>query len=123
MAPGLVQRAYARMLLRIYPTLDGCWEWQGACSRNGYGNIHICKEDGRKIVMATHRVSFVVNHRPLLDDEEVRHKCDNRPCWHPDHLEPGPKLANLHDIITRQRDSSGRIARMVASMEANSCPF
>lgn len=37
----------------------------------------------------------------------VRHKCDNRMCINPEHLESGTIMDNVHDAVERGRNSRG----------------
>jgi hypothetical protein len=65
----------------------GCWEWKGPLDRDGYGKTTV-SIDGKPRKMSTHRLGFYVGNgcfvlRPLV----VAHKCGNRRCWNPDHLE------------------------------------
>lgn len=60
---------------------DRCWTWQGATS-NGYGILSV---DGRKEY--AHRYSLVVHRRALNPAKVVDHKCRNRRCVNPRHLE------------------------------------
>jgi hypothetical protein len=78
----------ADMLSRTFANLTtGCWEWKGPLDRDGYGRMTV-SIDGRPRKMSTHRLGFYVDSgcfvlRPLV----VAHKCGNRRCWNPDHLE------------------------------------
>lgn len=77
-----------------------CVEWAGA-TRNGYG----CKRLNGKTVYV-HRVAFEeANGRK--PEGVVRHKCDNRLCYNPDHLEEGTKLDNSRDMVERGRSMRG----------------
>lgn len=65
----------------------GCWVWQRKRGKNGYGVL----QRGNKSVYA-HRWMFEREVGPL-GDRQIHHKCHNRLCVNPDHLEP----------ITRER--------------------
>jgi len=77
---------------------DGCWEWTGARYSSGYGE---CR---RRLA---HRVSFELNVRYLLKDEQVLHVCDNRKCVNPSHLYAGSDADNRRDAIERKRYPGG----------------
>ena len=69
---------------------DGCWEWQ-AGKADGYGRYATGKnrESGSSIVITAHRAGWVM----LYGEESVEglvldHRCRNRGCVRPDHLEP-----------------------------------
>jgi hypothetical protein len=67
-----------------------CWLWQGPTSGKhekgktgrGYGRIQV---DGA--TMAVHRVSFTHFFGIIPHKKQIDHKCNNRCCWNPDHLE------------------------------------
>lgn len=83
----------------------GCLEWTGFKNRDGYGVLH----RGGKLIKA-HRLAYCNANGKLLDDIAglvVRHKCDNRKCLNPDHLEIGTNADNTHDRHTRGRDAKG----------------
>jgi hypothetical protein len=75
-----------------------CWEWVGAVSE-GYGSIGMgSRSKGTK---SAHRVSY---HLAYGEYEGcVLHRCDNRLCVRPDHLELGDKTANNRDAYKRGR--------------------
>lgn len=88
---------------RITP--DGCWEWAGRRDAWGYGLVRMA---GRRVVV--HRYIAHLFHGLDLDDRWTfaRHKCDNPPCFNPDHIEPGTPADNANDTRIR-----GRAARAV----------
>ena len=54
-----------------------------------------------------HRVIFETSQRKLQTGEIVRHKCDNRLCINPDHLEAGSLADNARDMVERGRSAKG----------------
>ena len=86
-----------RFLRRVEKT-DTCWLWRGGAYSNGYGQLleHIWG-DGY-----THRWSFKYHHKQEIPEGfDIRHKCDNRICVNPDHLELGTRKQNVSDMLTR----------------------
>lgn len=81
----------------VRPELGQCWVWT-ASGRKGYGAFTM----DRKIVGA-HRVSYMIAYGPVPEGELIRHKCDNRPCVRPDHLQTGSYMDNTRDMIERDR--------------------
>lgn len=71
----------ARFLRQILG--DGCWEWGGSRSDQGYGQLW---HDGRKHYV--HRLVYEAVHGPIPDGLALDHLCRNRACYNPAHLEP-----------------------------------
>ncbi|OZC59327.1 hypothetical protein CH276_22515 [Rhodococcus sp. 06-470-2] len=60
-----------------------CWEWQGATSNRGYGQVG---RNGK--TCSTHVVAYVELVGPIPDGLQIDHLCRNRKCCNPEHLEP-----------------------------------
>lgn len=75
---------------------DHCWEWQGSRRGDSYGQIYILGKH-----RAAHRVAFYLTH--LYWPPVVRHRCDNRICVNPNHLEGGTQTDNMRDVVDRGR--------------------
>jgi hypothetical protein len=77
---------------------SGCWIWQRARSKAGYGQLSV----GGKVRYA-HVLSFecFVGERP--SGAEVCHRCDNPPCINPDHLFAGSHHQNMLDATAKGR--------------------
>lgn len=88
-----------------------CWEWQGAKTSSGYGNV---SWHGKTV--QAHRVAYALAHGGIglhtgfrLDGRAkkyrrfVLHKCDNRLCCNPNHLFLGSMRANLLDAYAKGR--------------------
>lgn len=78
---------------------ETCWLWMGY-TKNGYGCLTV--HDRHTYI---HVFSFNFFNGELPEDSEVRHSCDIRPCWRPEHLLPGTHMENMHDAIARARNS------------------
>ena len=86
---------------------DECWEWLGARTSAGYGNVTL---PGSGVVVA-HRVSwFLINGgislnapRDAKRPEFVLHSCDNRACCNPGHLFLGSYADNMKDMYSKGR--------------------
>ena len=69
-----------------------CWVWTGATTVEGYGRFYHDGKDWR-----AHRLSFLLStgQSPAV----VLHKCNNRACVRPSHLQAGDSKENLLDIL------------------------
>jgi len=59
-----------------------CLIWRGATDRYGFGKT---THEGR--VVAAHRAAWIERHGPLPPGRRLRHRCGQRLCTDPDHLE------------------------------------
>lgn len=74
-----------------------CWEWT-ALKRGGYGRIRM------GTLRSAHRVSWeITNKKQIPAKLVVLHKCDNKGCVNPDHLQIGTQLENVRDSIDKGR--------------------
>lgn len=60
---------------------DGCWRWQLATDRDGYGRIAI-----RHVPYAAHRISYETFVGPIPEHFQIDHLCRTRSCVNPKHL-------------------------------------
>jgi hypothetical protein len=67
---------------KLTKTHDGCIFWDGAKMMQGYGTI-----SKNKIRYLAHRVSYTVFKKTILDGLVLDHKCSNRLCVNPEHLQ------------------------------------
>jgi hypothetical protein len=65
---------------------DGCWEWTGARSDCGYGCIGI---EGKTCY--AHRIAYERQFGPIPEGVDFGHRCGNRACVNPYHLEALPR--------------------------------
>ena len=83
---------------------EECWEWRGRKTSGGYGEISI-----KGVKYSAHRFSLSLVVGPLTDPNVVvRHKCDNRRCVNPNHLETGSHQENMADRQLRDRTARGQ---------------
>lgn len=71
-----------RLTDRVMLMPDGCWQWTGSLVQKGYGQI---KQDSKGL--RAHRVMYEWMIGPIPDGLHLNHKCRNRGCVNPDHLE------------------------------------
>ena len=79
-----------------------CIEFTSRNSPDGYGRLQI---DYKRFL--AHRLSYELNVGPIPEGMVVRHKCDNKPCVNPEHLEVGTYKDNIRDAVERDRVAHG----------------
>jgi len=67
----------------IVDSVTGCWNWNFGIHGNGYGVISI-----NFIQQYAHVYMWEKDNGPTPSGKELDHKCKNRKCCNPDHLEP-----------------------------------
>jgi hypothetical protein len=77
----------------------GCWEWQGARSNGNYGHL---KVDGT--TQYVHHYAWYLTHGVWPNTDRwnvIGHKCDNKRCYNPAHLELISAAQNCQDAYAR----------------------
>ena len=85
---------------------DGCWNWIGAYSNQGYGRISV---HGKQ--MQAHRAAWIIAHGQIPPGMCICHHCDNRKCVRADHLFLGTPADNTLDMVRKNRQSAPSGAR------------
>ena len=82
--------------------VDDCWNWIGAGSGNGYGQLSFKGKKYRSNVL-----SYIVHFRKVPPKGMyVCHECDNGMCVNPKHLWLGTPLQNILDKLRKGRHPS-----------------
>lgn len=79
----------------------GCWLWLLSCGSHGYGQAYLSKSCR---VTTAHRVAYEAFRGSIPPGMLVQHKCDQRWCVNPDHLELGTDKTNCDDKVRKGRD-------------------
>lgn len=93
---GMGRNVTVRILERTTSNEQGCWVWEGAKQPNGYGKL---KVQGRTELV--HRAAYEAWVGPIPDGWVVDHKCSNRACCNPEHLEAVEQRENTIRGIQR----------------------
>ena len=85
-----------RLIRRTRVDEDGCWNWVGSVSRDGYGRIRIgSKTNGSSRLAATHRLIYECFSGKIPNNREINHLCQNTRCVNPWHLEVVTHKTNM----------------------------
>ena len=85
------------------PVKPGCLEWSGRRFKKNYGK---CGYLGKETYV--HRVAYLVTFGPPPPDKpNILHRCDNPPCFLPEHLYAGTPQRNVDDMFERGRSPNG----------------
>lgn len=74
-----------------------CWNWLGRLDSDGYGQT---RRVGQR---SAHRAFYSIFVGPIPEGFEVDHRCKNRRCVNPKHLEAVPPLVNRQRSAHRNR--------------------
>jgi len=86
---------------------NGCWIWDKALDRQGYGTISIgILSNGTKRKVKAPRIMWELYHGENPGDMFVCHHCDNPSCVNPKHLFLGTHKDNQSDSVNKGRHRS-----------------
>lgn len=82
---------------------EECWEWTKRLRcKQGYGGFSIGNKE-----FLSHRIAYELHYKTKIEEGLViRHKCDNRICCNPYHLELGTQKDNVNDMYIRKRNNN-----------------
>ncbi len=84
----------------------GCWVWQSYRVKNGYGQLTF-----KRRRWLAHRLSFFLCHGELPEgDLQIHHRCANRACLNPEHLEVATPIENRR--AARTKLDSGKVMQI-----------
>jgi len=83
--------------ITLKPEHGGCWIWNGALDRDGYGRtVYGFKQ--------AHRVMYEEQVGPIPEGMEIDHLCNVRSCVNPEHLEAVTRGENERRKNERRRE-------------------
>lgn len=112
-----VDRMWHRIEARVtvvtrVPDLGACWECGYALEGEGYPVMTF-----HGVQYRCSRIAFQRHNGALRDGSAVRHRCHNRRCVRPEHLEHGDAWQNAVDMRVSGRSFPGRMVRPVTPCE------
>jgi hypothetical protein len=97
-----------RVLERYWAKVDKrgentCWNWKGARTTGGYGQLGGGTKRSKWKAAATH-IALAIDNRPRPSLLHVAmHSCDNPRCVNPRHLSWGTHTENMQDMWQKER--------------------
>ena len=85
---------------------SSCWLWLGPLDARGYGAIGEGGRGGR--VLKVHALVYRLLIGPTLPGTELHHKCHNKACCNPEHIEPLTKREHLSRHLRKFKGGSKR---------------
>lgn len=100
-------RPYKTVIEKIFEKItlnetSGCWEYNGAKTRDGYGTYHDKGSNG-----LVHRRVYGFYYKNLPSKKFLCHHCDNPACCNPSHLFIGNSKSNMVDAKEKGRLNRG----------------
>lgn len=100
--PLLIPDVLSPVASRIRVDPSGCLIWTGSIMPNGYGQLELRDESGKRKHWLAHRYTWTLANPGEPLPPNLHHVCHTRPCVHPSHLrglDPGEhtRLHNLRD--------------------------
>lgn len=92
-----------RFIENIFVLHNGCWQWQGAVAKSGYGQISFGSRSTQRFRYQAHRLGWELLKGPIPDNLQIDHRrCRNKKCVNPEHLVLCTLLENVWQPDGRQ---------------------
>lgn len=99
MRPGLPQRFWSKVDVRSEAE---CWPWLGAVTSAGYGSFR-----GLGRTISAHQQAWELYHGTPPARMDLDHRCRNRLCVNPSHLQAVTRKQNGENRVARKGSRSG----------------
>jgi len=96
----------AKSWTRIDKRSDGLWK--GCVNESGYGFLHFNSKS-----QCAHRVAYELTFGAIPDGKELDHKCRDRACCNPAHLEPVTHAENMERVCSFQAKQAGQSSQPI----------
>lgn len=97
------------------PELGPCWLWKAKpINYSGYGRLVV---NGQQL--RSHVVSYLLFCGSILLGHEIDHRCNNRSCVNPDHLEPVTPSENKRRAAERRKADGRKVSQPSQTEEAS----
>lgn len=94
---------------------SGCIEWTGTLTARGYGlcGLRYMEQYRQKFM---HRINYELKYGPIPDGAVAHHKCSNKRCINPEHIQIIDNTSNVAEMFER-RSYQARIAELEAELK------
>jgi len=96
-----MEEARERFFSHVNKT-ETCWLWIGSKNLYGYGQFTIKSKP-----IGPHRFSWLLAGNTIPEGHLIRHKCRNKHCVNPEHLETGTHQENALDRVRDGTNAKG----------------
>jgi len=92
-----------------------CLVWTGSLNRDGYGQFRVSAF--RTSPIPTHVVSYLLFVGDIAFGEQVHHRCENRACCRPHHLEAKPRSLHIAEHNRTKRKAKANWSNRIIEVK------